>query len=273
MGYPNVIYGVYGDEKNAQSTKIGGLPLGQSMILPDGRKFRHAHASSAASLLAGVVVQGAAPVTGHGQISGSGLLASATTTENKIGDTAVYLTNKSVAITKNQYADGVLTVIGPAGSTAYIGRTYRIKENDSCAVSTKVKFTLYPEDPLVADMAPGSTLCAPRHNNFEGCIVFADTSPPAGVVPTAVSAGFYFWAQRSGDAACIQSATVCVDGDPVMCDTALAGSVTLTPTVAATADTAVISTAYNLSIRTFPIGIARGAGGASQAVIVDLRLE
>ena len=56
MSYPNVIYGDYGDEKVAQSTKIGNLPLGQLMVLPDGRKFRHAQASATA-LVAGDLYQ------------------------------------------------------------------------------------------------------------------------------------------------------------------------------------------------------------------------
>ncbi|KKL16382.1 hypothetical protein LCGC14_2496170, partial [marine sediment metagenome] len=53
MAFPNVIYGRYGDEKVAQSTKIGGLPLGQEMVLPDGREFRHSCAQTAAALVAG----------------------------------------------------------------------------------------------------------------------------------------------------------------------------------------------------------------------------
>ena len=53
MSFPNVIYGDYGDEKVAQSTKIGSLPLGQLMILPDGRAFRHTRAHTAQAMTAG----------------------------------------------------------------------------------------------------------------------------------------------------------------------------------------------------------------------------
>ena len=264
MSFPNVIYLNYGDEKVAQSTKIGGNPIGQLMILPDGRKFRLSQADSSAALIAGVVVGGGAETAGHGNVSGSGLLASATTTENKSGDTAVYIISQSAAILKDHFAEGELNVLGPAGSSAYAGRLYKVKANESAAVSSRFKVTLEPYDSLKADAKAGTTLHSLRVNPYARQVIYASgTGAPMGVVPTAVSASFYFWVQRSGDASCWQSATVVTDGAPVQADTATAGSVTAFGAASASTN------AWDR----IPLGIARGAGAASQAVIVDLRLE
>lgn len=261
MAFPNVIYGRYGDEKKAQSTKLAN-EFGVKMILPDGREFHHAQAVSSATIIAGVVVGGGAETAGHGNVSGSGLLASATTTENLSGAKEVYLISKSAAIVKDEYAGGDLNVVGPAGSTAYGGRMYKIAANDSGAVSSRVKFTLEPYDTLKADCKAGTTIFSLRKNKFAQQNVWTvGTGAPNGVAPTAVSASFYFWVQRMGDASVWQGGTVVTAGDIVHAASAEAGSVT---TIAVTAATGVNNHAN-------PIGVARGAGAASEAVIVDLR--
>ena len=58
MGIPSIIYGDYGDEKVTSSTKIGNLPLGQLMRLPDGRKYRHARSGGTALAVGQVLRQG-----------------------------------------------------------------------------------------------------------------------------------------------------------------------------------------------------------------------
>ena len=144
MEYPNVIYGDYGDEKVAQSTKIGDLPLGQLMVLPDGRKFRHAKAGGTA-LSAGIIVGASAGSAGHGNLAGTFLKASATTTRNLKGDRVVYLATSRAAFTKDQFADGYLNVQGPAASS-YIGHVYKIEANDSAAANSgsgDLKIKLY----------------------------------------------------------------------------------------------------------------------------------
>lgn len=265
MSYPNIVYGNYGDEKTSQSAKIGGLPLGQLMILPDGRKFRHARAGSATDLEAGAIVSTTATAVGHGGVSGSGLLASATTTENQAGDTDVYLTSKSTVITKNDYAEGMLNVLGPAASS-YIGHVYKIKANDSSAVSSKVKFTLYPRDGLKVTAKAATTLHSLRKSPYTDAIVMNAATviaPVMGGTPSAVTKSHYFWVQRGGECSMQQSATVCVVGEPVMADTALAGSVTLAVAGSATTDTQ----------DNVIIGQCLEGAAASQAVRIDLRIE
>ena len=259
MSFPNVIYRDYGREKETSSAKIGSLPLGQLMILPDGRKFRHSQAGSATALEAGAVVGASASVDGHGGISGSGLTASATATNNAVGDTSVVLLTKSVAVTKDQYAGGLLNVVGPAGST-YIGQTYKIKSNLSAAVSAKLTLTLEPHDGLKVAFAAVSTVCSLSKGAYAEAIVqdTAPIGPIIGATPVAVSASHYFWAQRTGPASLQQAVTVCTAGEGVMVGLE-AGSVTLA--IAAS----VIAGNY--------VGQAMEQAAASQAILVNLQLE
>lgn len=262
MSFPNVIYGRFGQEKVAQSTAIGGLPLGQLMILPDGKRFKHSKAGGTA-LAAGVVTSTSATQAGLGGVAGSGLVASATTTYNLSGATTVYLTTAKSAITADQFADGYLNVQGPAAST-YIGYVYRIKSNLSAATSANLALTLYETDPLKVSFKAGTTTCSLRTNPYKDQIVFVDTTaPPQGVVPTAVSASFYFWLCTNGVASAIQSATVAIAQSPFTADTAAAGSITIASSAAASANVF----AYQ------SLGWTLEGASASEAVMVDMRID
>ena len=165
--FPNVIYGGYGDEKKTFSASPGGLPLGQLMKLPDGRSFRLAQCDSVTALTAGVVVSRTAAVTGHGAIAGSGLLASATAAENLSGQNLVHLITKSVAVTKDQYADGYMNVQLSAGNAI----VYKIRANDSAAVSARCKFEL--EENIKTAFAAGSTAVSLHKNPYKEAIIYA----------------------------------------------------------------------------------------------------
>src|SRR3990167_8352141 len=110
MSFPNVVYGDYGDEKLAQSVKIGGLPLGQLMILPDGSKFRQARAPSGTATVAGSLYQVAA--RNSDTMLYKSLVPAAT---YAVGATSVaFTTGGTTSITTDQYADGWLLKIGRA---------------------------------------------------------------------------------------------------------------------------------------------------------------
>ncbi len=265
MSYPNVIYGAYGDEKVTAASAIGGLPLGQLMILPDGRKFRHAQAGAAA-LSAGSLVSNSAGLAGNGNVASSGLIASATTTYNLAGHTDVYLAMSLAAATLDQFADGYLNVIGPAAS-AYIGSVYKIKGNTAAAsVGGVTKVTLYQNDPLKVSFAAGSTRCSLRKSAFkdiipnDGATVIA---PTMGVAPVAVSATYFCWVQRTGECSIRQAATVAVDGQAIIASSVEAGSITVALSAAA---------ALTISIN-HHLGFALEGAAASQAVLCYLTLE
>ena len=259
MSFPNVIYGDYGDEKVSQSAAIGGLPLGQNMILPDGRGYRHARCGGTTALGAGVIVASSAEVAGHGGIAGSGLLASTTVTDNPVGATAIVLLAKTAAVTTDQFAGGVLVPVGPAAS-AQLGHSYRIASNLSSANAATLLITLEKGDGLKIAASAGVTLHALRKSPFDQAIVQAAAAigNEIGVTNVAVSASHYFWAQRTGYCSIEQGASVCVAGSGAAVG-GQAGSVTL-----AVAASSVVSPV---------IGKAVHAAAASEAVLIDLQME
>lgn len=274
MSYPNVIYGDYGDEKVTASAKIGNLPLGQLMILPDGRKFRHAQAGGS-NLGAGVIVSTSAGLAGDGNVASSGLIASATTSRNLSTHTDVYVATSKLAYTEDQFADGILNVQGPAAST-YIGHIYRIKANDaaaSVAAGGDLHIELWPSDGLKVAFKAGTTTVSVRKSPYKDAIVYDSSTViagPMGVTPVAVSTTYYFWVQKSGPASVEQGGTAAIDGEAVYCATCEAGSATEQPD---TSDTSTIVAAYNLHIKQRQIGFAMEGAVASEAVLVDLDLE
>lgn len=226
MSFPNVIYGDYGDEKRAQSTKIGSLPLGTLMILPDGRKFRHAVASTAAALTAGYVQQGAGVPADTRLVTNLPLAATVA-----VGAISVAMTaGGTTAIVTNIYADGYL-MVGASTSHPGAGRIYKIISNNSAAAGSTLQWTanLDPADPIETALPAGTTTVGVRTNEYFGLLVVSGDSalvgPVAGVAPVAVSAGFYHWIQRSGQAAVFNAGTILVVGDPVVCSSGVAGAV------------------------------------------------
>ncbi len=264
MSYPNVIYGDYGDEKAVAASAIGGLPLGQLMILPDGRKFRHAQCGSAASISAGILLSTSAGVVNHGALGSSAMLASATTTYNQVGDTDVYVASNTVtAMTLNQYADGHLNVQSGSGA----GRNYKVKANASAPTGTSLslKIALYPEDPLKVAFAAGTTAVSLRKSPYKDAIIMSSSAviaPPMGVSCAAAAVSYYFWVQRTGPASVQTSATTVTDGTPVMCSTVTSGSITVIAAASAGA-----------SVDRRPIGVAMEAPAAAAWGLVDLMLE
>ena len=263
MSFPNIIYGDYGDEKRAQSTRINSLQLGQLMILPDGRKFRHARAASGTALTAGYLQ------TGPGVPSDTMLVKSLVPNSTiAVGATSVAgSTGGTTAITTDQYRDGLLLV--PA-STAHpgAGRTYKIASNNSAA-SGSASFTinLDPADPIETALPAGTTTFGLRENLYNQVVVCpngtAAVAPIAGVPAVAVSAGFYCWLARSGPTLLFNAGTVLTGSEPVVASSAVAGA------VAAMAATTITDAKGRLGM----IGYAMTLGVADGFALVDLTLE
>ena len=223
MSYPNVIYGDYGDEKIAQSTKIGNLPLGQLMILPDGRHFRHAKASATA-LVAGdlyqqnslAVLAGSADANMINNLAASAMAVGATEVKVTLGGTA--------AVSKDLFADGFMFVAESAGQ----GITYKIKACNSAAAGSTLTITLQESDPIVVAVAASSSKIGLRQSSYHNVtLVTADTvsvGALAGIAPVAASASFYCWLQRSGEVCGLADATLVV-GNAVGASSILAGAV------------------------------------------------
>ena len=269
MSFPNVIYGDYGDEKRAQSTKIGSMPIGTLMVLPDGSKHRHFRAPTGTALTAGYLVQTRAVPADTmlvGNLVPNGTIA--------VGATSVAMTTGgTTAVTTDEYEDGLLFVGVASTAQSGAGRKYRIKANNSAASgSATVTVDLYPEDSIQATIAGGTTTLGLRVNPYnQPQVTTADTvatGPFAGVPQVAVSAGFYGWLQRSGPSLVFVGGTALTGaGLPVVASTGVAGAVA--DFVTAAADTTGVRYARNLAFvgRGLTLGIANGFA------LVDLELE
>lgn len=217
MSFPNVIYGKYGDEKVTAASAIGGLPIGQQMILPDGRAYNHSKANTAAALSIGVpVVEKAVAGTVVNIVAGSAAAIGATTVVLTMPDT-------TVAGTADQYAQGLLSINDDTGE----GYQYKIKSSGTAAAASTCTITLEPTDPIKVALVSGTSECILRENPFyhvlDRAAGTASVGAPAGVPPVAVSAGYYCWLQRRGPATLLSAGTVAVQGRKFACATTLAG--------------------------------------------------
>ena len=258
MSFPNIIYGRYGDEKVAQSTKIGNLPLGKPMVLPDGREYVHAKASTAAALSAGYLACGSV-ITVAGTSTEFGLVAASAV----VGATTVVVTLAAgTAMIADQWAEGYLVTASSTGTG--IGRLYKVKTSNSAAAASTCTITLEPADPLESAIAGGTTRVGLRENLLNNVTVTpAATSLPGelvGVPTVAMSAGFYGWFQRKGySSAYAVTGTALVTGDQVVAATGYAGA--FGPVIA--------GTAWNARSEK-PLGIALGIANTTGFTVVDL---
>lgn len=219
MAFPVQQYGDFGDEKVTSSAKIGNLPLGQLMVLPDGRKFRLAHASAVA-ITAGVLVMQIAATADHGAgtadnlAPGAAVAAAATTFTVTMGGTT--------GMTKDLYADGYMLVRDGNGE----GILYVVDECSSAAAASTTTVKLKSTDPIITALASGTTTVGFRKNPYEGCELWdanAVDGIPLGITPRVVSASYYFWCQTSGPAPCLIEGTALV-GEGLRAATAVDGA-------------------------------------------------
>ncbi len=221
MSFPTVIYGEFGDQFVAQSTRIGDLPLGQAMDLPDGRRFRHVKMSATAGVV-GLMYTAPAGTPDHGSVAGSALVI---TNAVSVGDKTIVLTTGGTSVVaKNEYQDGYLTVETGTGA----GHTYRVESNVAASLAVTCTFTL--ADPIAATVNAGTAVASLINSPYKNILLTATGSARvgtyAGILPIAASANFYTWAQTKGPAAWLVSATVGVIGEPLIASTGEAGMAT-----------------------------------------------
>ncbi len=246
MSFPNVIYGDYGDEKYTQATRIGSLPLGTLMVLPDGRQFRHARAHTAKAISAGYLYS-TQPVT-----AGTGYEKSIACTA-AVGATSVVVTaDAGTAIVASHFKDGYLFVASSTGSG--LGYTYKITDNTAAAAASTSTVSLAKGDEIKVAIGGTTAAVGMRINQFDdvepvpnGTALYGKI---AGIAPMAESAlGSYFWVQRSGPALAFVGGTVLAIGDPVFCSSAVAGlAAAYAGTAAADSKTNVVSIGYGLTV-------------------------
>lgn len=160
-------------------------PLGSLGIGPDGSWYRYAQAG-ASDLVAGNIVQRAAPVANH--------LAN-TPPAVAIGATSFSYTPGATAGAANLYAEGYLQVDTTPGN----GYRYRISGHPAIVSSTAFNLVLYPDDGIRVALTTSSRVGL-HHNLYKNVIQCPTTvtGPVCGGVVTPITATQFGWLQTRG---------------------------------------------------------------------------
>ncbi len=220
MAYPHVIYGSYGDEKVTSTSRIGNVPLGTKMVLPDGREFRQGRLGAAAAI-AGYLYQQGAQVNAifNGTAAAAANIAA--------GTTVVNLTLSGTVVVADEFRDGYLFTASSTGNG--IGYNYKVKANEAEADTTATfNVTLEENDAIKIVTSSGTTKFGLRRNEYDLALLTTAntvaTGPLAGVACCTAAASTFVWLQTKGPAAVFTDGTVVV-GLAVMASTAIAGAV------------------------------------------------
>jgi len=113
-----------------------------------------------------------------------------------LGATEIDLVVGATAVTADQYADGYLQIYDGAAGT--VGYQYRIKSNTACDSAGTVHLVL--DEPIkVAVISTDTWSICP--NPFSSITQQASLAHGlGGIVPIAVTSGYYFWMQTGGHA-------------------------------------------------------------------------
>ena len=184
------------------------FPLGSTLIY-GSKTFKYAF--SGAAIAAGALIQNAAAVTTHRNLTPTAASAAATTVTVTLGGTN--------AATLNQYKNGYLHVNDVAGQRQLL----KIASNPAANASASCVITLF--DPVVTAITTSSKIDLIQNPYIDVVIApTAETGSVVGVSPIAIADDRYFWAQTSGPASVITDGTI-VLGHTVNRSDNLAGAV------------------------------------------------
>ena len=260
MAFPPTVYGDYGDEKVTSTSKMGGLPIGMVMELPDGRRYAHFRVGGTA-LVAGRLYQGKA-----GEAN-TIFIKSVVPNAAVVGATSVVLTMAGTALGANVYDDGYLIIASSIGTgTGYL---YKVK-SAATAASTETSAVSLAENDKIAVALNGSTTVGLRKNQFDSVLLTtADTigvNTPVGVSCATAAASAYGWLQTDGPAAVLTDNSTLIVGTPVIASSTVAGAVGTFATAAA--DTAGVRYARNMRL----IGEVMSVAASAEFSMINLKL-
>lgn len=187
-------------------------PCGTIGHVGSGRLFRFAKAGGA-TLVIGNVIQAAAPVANHVNLTAVATAIGATTIDCALGATAAVI---------DQYKDGYVSVSVTPGA----GQVYVIKTHPANAGSATLTVTLQPGAGVRVALTTTSRIDLIT-NPYRGVIQAPVTTLTAQVVGVAVSAPTttkYCWIQTRGIASVLTSGTVII-GEQVISPAGAAGAV------------------------------------------------
>lgn len=213
------------DVNSVISNTLGGVSispaagLGSRASTPDGRVYRYAQVG-AASLVAGNLLQGQAPVTNHQGINP--YIASGTTAAGT-GTFQVQVTLGATQATAGFYTNGYLIVDSGSGDLGY---TYSITGN-TFATTSGTPF-IYLGEPLVKALLTSDTVCL-IPNPYSAVVQnpTSATGTPVGVALTAASTSYYCWIQTRGVCGVLGDSLTASAGQPIAPSTTTAGAITV----------------------------------------------
>lgn len=189
MSFPNTINSTAATGDHYANTSNKKYPLGQKLILEDGRIFRYILKSSAAAIT-GELEQGKGSVSGDVRLP-------IVTTSAAVGDKTLTFTAQGSAA-ENFYAEGWVSVTLAVNVDA-LGQVFKVKSHPIFAIAEKV-VTLDDDQPVRAILAVGDEL-AFSPSPFDECIIVPINTPTSiitGVAHAAIDGDQYGWLQTRG---------------------------------------------------------------------------
>lgn len=199
MSLCNRVYGRNGDQFSIRDS-AQEFPLGTIMEMPNGDEYVWC-LNGGTELATGRLVQQAVVGTGHDIDLAVAAAAAADAT-------SVTLTNATTQITANMYADGWLFINDADGE----GYGYQIKSHPAESTgSGSCVFTLYEQDPIQVALTTSSK-AGLRKNKYQDVVVAPTTFTGivVGATVRVITASYYFWAKKKGDAVLLTNGTVIV---------------------------------------------------------------
>ncbi len=197
---PGTYFGPFGTQYNSHAeptgSNCGRFPLGHKMILPDGREYRFALATSAVRI-AGRLYQSSLPIAEH--------LETVVSTTPAIGDKTVASTLGAAAAAIDVYSEGMVHFNKSTG----LNLGYRIRR---AIAEGQAHAAVLASGIITVNLEPGETVqvagaadteASYTQNRFRATIIHP--SPPtaalSGVANWAATASQYYYEQVSGPAA------------------------------------------------------------------------
>ena len=219
MAYPSILFGpesepfntydpvspAPGDNGAGGPTALRGrYPIGQQLILPDGRKYRFTRAG-AVLLVVGNVLAGPTPISTD---------ASMACAAGAVGDRIITYTHGAATTVINFFAEGYANISLAPGS----GQIYKIASHAAIGSGTAGSIVNLAAGHALREALTTTSDLTLVNNVYDGVIQQPATplGALAGVAVTAIAIGDFGWAQTAGMASVLSAAST-VSGNNVGC--------------------------------------------------------
>jgi hypothetical protein len=182
----------------------------------DGREFVYCQAGAAGALVVGNVIQTAAELTNHDNLTPAAAAVGALTVTVTLGNTAA---------TENQYAGGLLVI----DTTPGLGYSYLIESHPAANASATCEFTIAAPGVQVALTTDSRVTLTP--NPWKGVIQAPATTLTGAIVGVCtypIGASEYGWLQVKGPCGVLAAGTIAV-GAVAISPSGTAGAVVTDP--------------------------------------------